>query len=113
MFGVILIVGGLPLPKVLKNTANHLFLAYYWILQELHHQKSFGTTQEERRKLRPTSFLTVKWVDNVALTQGKGSTMKRASSSRLRHDEAMRQCKEKVLLMIIKYKWRCYPCDIL
>jgi hypothetical protein len=37
-------VGGLFLPKVLKNMANHLLLAYYWILEELHHQESFGTT---------------------------------------------------------------------
>jgi hypothetical protein len=59
-------LGGLPLLKVLKNTANHLLSAYYCILQELHHQKSFDTTQEERSKLRVTSFITVKRIDNVA-----------------------------------------------
>jgi hypothetical protein len=40
-------VRGLPLPKVLKNMANHSVLSYNRILQELRHQKSFDITQEE------------------------------------------------------------------
>jgi hypothetical protein len=43
----------------------------------------------------------VKWVDNVALAYQKGSTTKHTLSSRLCHDEAMRQCKEKVLLKLL------------
>jgi hypothetical protein len=60
------VVGGLPLSKVLKNMTNHLLSAHYGILQELHHQKSFGITQEEQSKLRLASFITVNQVDNVA-----------------------------------------------
>jgi hypothetical protein len=60
------IVGGLPLLKVVKDMTNHLLSAYYRVLQELRHQKSFGITQEEQSKLRPIGFITVKWVDNVA-----------------------------------------------
>jgi hypothetical protein len=59
-------VGGLPLLKVLKNTVNHLLSAFYLVLQELRHQKGFGIMQEDRSKLRPTGFITVKRVDNVA-----------------------------------------------
>jgi hypothetical protein len=29
----LVIVGGLPLPKVLKNMTNHMFLALYGLLQ--------------------------------------------------------------------------------
>jgi hypothetical protein len=40
-------VGGLRLLKVLKNTANHLFLVYYQVLLELRYQKSFDIDQEK------------------------------------------------------------------
>jgi hypothetical protein len=43
---------GLPIPKVLKNTANYLLLAYYLILHELRHQKSFVITQEKYNEAR-------------------------------------------------------------
>jgi hypothetical protein len=35
------VVGVLSLSNVFKNTTNHLSLAYYQILQELRHKKSF------------------------------------------------------------------------
>jgi hypothetical protein len=47
-------VGDLRLPKILKNTANHLFSAYYLVLQELRYQKKLrhGSREVRRSKLR-------------------------------------------------------------
>jgi hypothetical protein len=39
------VFGGLHLPKILKNTANYLFSACYYVLEEIGHQKSFDVTQ--------------------------------------------------------------------
>jgi hypothetical protein len=50
--GCINLVGSLPLPKVLKNTTNHLLSAYYWILQELRQSKKL---QNNTRGAKQTS----------------------------------------------------------
>jgi hypothetical protein len=51
------IVGGVCLPKVLTNMANHLFLVCYSVLQELRYQKGFKIDQG---KYDEASFVMMK-----------------------------------------------------
>jgi hypothetical protein len=56
------LVGGLRLLKVLKNTANHLLSACCQLLQELRNQNSFDV---ERRKDNEGSFVMTTQEDDT------------------------------------------------
>jgi hypothetical protein len=106
-------VGGLPLPKILKTRLTICFQRTTEYYSSFINQKSFRMTQEERSKLRLTSFITVKTSRQRGfhITKGKYNEacfVKQASSRR--SNETMQG---EGVAQVIKYNWRCYPCDIL